>query len=109
MGYVIDSILKIQVGMSIELDVDDEVTQIVMAAERDDKDGVIEHYNKYKKAKRLRDIGYEMMIDGKLEEWNWQWAADGGHLCDMDWEWFKEELENAKVSREEFDKKWKRG
>jgi hypothetical protein len=107
MGYLIDSGLKMTLGMAIELDVDDEVGEIVMAAEKGDLDGVQYHYKEYQRMERLRNIGYEMLIDGGLKEWDWQWAADKGMLCDMDWEWFKEDLEKAKVSREEFDKKWK--
>ena len=107
MGYVIDSILKIQVGMSIELDVDDEVGAIVMAAEKGDLVGVRKHYDEYQKMSRLSNLGYEMLIDGGLKEWDWQWAADEGMLCDMDWEWFKEDLEEAKVSKEDYDRKWK--
>ena len=109
MGYLIDSSLKITLGMAIELDVDDEVGEIVMAAERGDMAGVQKHYEEYQKMERLRNLGYEMLIDGKLKDWDWKWAADGGHLCDMDWEWFKDDLEKAKVSREEYDKKWKSG
>ena len=107
MGYLIDNGLKITLGMAIELDVDDEVGAIVMAAEKGDLDGVKKHYEEYQKMERLRSIGYEMLIDGGLKEWDWQWAADEGMLCDMDWEWFKEDLERAKVSKKDFDKRWK--
>lgn len=107
MACLVDSGLKMTLWMAIEIDVGDEVGEIVMAAERGDMDGVRKHYEEYQKMDRLRDIGYLMLIDGGLKEWDWQWAADGGHLCDMDWEWFKDDLEKAKVSKEEYDKKWK--
>ena len=109
MGYVVDSGLKITLGMAIELDVDDEVGEIVLAAEKGDLVGVRKHYDEYQKMSRLSNLGYEMLIDGGLKECDWQRAADGGHLCDMDWEWFKADLERAKVSREEYNKKWKVG
>ena len=109
MGYLIDSGLKMTLEMSIEIDMEEEVDAIVISAECGDMDGVKKHYEEYQKMNRLRTLGYEMLIDGGLKEWDWQWAADNGHLCDMDWIWFKEDLDKAVVSKEEFDKKWKVG
>jgi hypothetical protein len=109
MGYVINNGLRFTIGMSLEISLDEEVGEIVMAAEKGDLVGVREHYLEYQKMNRLVDLGYEMLLDGGLEEWDWQWASDTGHLCEMDWEWFKEDLERAKVSKEEHDKKWKVG
>lgn len=106
MGYLIDNGLRMTIGMSLEISLDEEVGKIVVAAEKGDMAGVQEHYLEYQKCNRLVDLGYEMLLDGGLKEWDWKWAADTGRLCDMDWEWFKEDLEEAKVSREEFDKKW---
>ena len=46
------------------------------------------------------------MIEESLDDWDWKWAAEGGHLCRRDWEWFGEDLKKAGVSKEEYDKKW---
>jgi len=107
MGYLLDNELKMTISMCLEMNLDDEVGEMLMAHERGDDDGVKEHYQKYLEANRLVDLGYEMLIDGKLEKWDWQWLADGGHLCDMDWVWFKDWLEKDGVSREEYNLKWK--
>lgn len=109
MSYLIDNGLKMLISMSLKPSLEDAVADIVTAHENNDDDGVRKHYLEYQKVNRLIDLGYQMLFDGKLKEWDWQWASDNGYLCDMDWEWFKEDLEKAKVSKEEHDKKWKQG
>ena len=103
----IDSFLKFQV-YDLGIHRDEAVSGIVIAHEKKDDDGVKKSYKDYQLYDRMIQIG-ESMIDGGLENWDWKWVANEGHLCDMDWkeEWFKDNLEKAGVSKEEYDKKWK--
>jgi hypothetical protein len=61
----------------------------------------------YQMRNQLVSKALEHIECGKKDKFDWKWLADEGKLCDKDWEWFKEDLEKAGVSREAFDKKWK--
>jgi hypothetical protein len=105
---LIDNDLKLVLA-DLELCLDETVGGILVGHETNDEDKVDESFGQYSRTRRMLDLGYKMLIDGKLEKWDWQLAADKGWLCDMDWGWFKDDLEKAGVNKEEHDKKWKAG
>lgn len=105
MENTMDSILEIQVW-DLEIYRGEAVGGMVLAHEKRDDIEFEKCLEDYKKMDELCKIGYDMMKGG-LTEWNWKWVADNGHLCDMDWIWFKEDLEKAGVNKEEYDRKWK--
>jgi len=88
---------------------DEAVCDIVIAHEKKDDEGVKKWYHEYQVYDRMVKLGYEMLLEGKLEVYDLKWAANEGWLCDMDWEedWLKNQLEKAGVNKEEYDKKWK--
>lgn len=104
--YLIDSSLKFILA-DLDLSEHEAVCGIVQAHRDNNDSKVNESYDQYLKIRRLISIGEEMLIDMKLEHWDWQKAADEGYLCEMDWIWFKDKLEEAKVNKEEYDKKWR--
>ena len=89
------------------ISLDEAVRGILVGHETKNEDKVDESFRQYSRAGRMLDLGYKMLTDGKLDKWDWQRAADEGWLCDMDWVWFKDDLEKAGVNKEEHDKKWK--
>lgn len=106
MSYLIDTSLKFTI-MDADLSINDCVGDLTVAYETGNKEAIEKAWDQYHKFRRFVALGYLMLLDGKFDNWNWQWAADEGHLCDMDWVWFKRDLENANVNKEQFDKKWK--
>lgn len=108
MSFLGGSILGFRI-MDLEIYRDEAVGDILLGHDHKSDKEVEKAFKEYERYRRLVEMGYEMLFDGKLEEWDWHWLADGGHLCDRDWydDWFKKDLEKAGVSKEEYDKKWK--
>ena len=88
------------------LNINDAVFNMAEAYGRGNQEEMDKARDEYFKRDQLLDKAILHIENGK-HDWDWQWLADDGHLCDHDWIWFKEDLEKAGVSREEFDKKWK--
>jgi len=63
-------------------------------------------FQEYLRYHELVHKGIDMMRY-RLDNWDWKYLANNGDLCDNDWVMFKEELEEAGCSREEYNKKWK--
>jgi hypothetical protein len=105
---IIDNTLKLLIT-DMEISRDEAVSGMLSGHYHEKYDKIQECFKQYEKYDRLVRLGYQMLLDGNLEDWDWKWAADTGYLCDMDWEWFKEDLEKAGINREEFEKKWKAG
>lgn len=59
---------------------------------KDDKE-IEKCMEEYSKNERVVRLGMQMMLDGKLQEWDWQYAESRGWLCEKDFEWFKAELD----------------
>lgn len=89
----------------LDIYVDEAVGEILVAHKNNDEAAINKALESYHRSRRLVSLGWEMVMEG-LKEWDWKWAADSGNLCDKDWEWFKEDLEKAKINKEEFYKKW---
>ena len=90
----------------IRLCIDDAFYGALDARKENNEEKVKELMDLYERNQRLLHLGIEM-IEESLEDFDWKWAAEGGHLCVRDWEWFGDRLKEAGVSKEEYDKKWK--
>jgi len=75
------------------------ISGIVNGAEKNDMGEVKKEYLNYMKKDRLYELGLVMLLDGKLTDWDWKWASDNGHLCNKDFEWYKEDLEKHNIKR----------
>ena len=90
----------------LDICVDDAVGEILEAHKNNNEEAINKALESYHKYRRRVKLGWEMIMDGR-KDWDWKWAAKGGHLCDRDWEWFAKDLKKAKISRKEYNKKWK--
>ena len=109
MPYLIDNGLKFTI-VDLEIFRSEALGGMVYAHDEKDDETFKKCFKEYERIDRLITMGYEMLIEGKLKEWDWKWLADGGRLCRRDWyeDWFKKDLEKDGVSKEEYDKKWGR-
>lgn len=90
----------------IWLNIEESVCHMVQCHDKKDEEGFKKAFEEFKKHSQSYLIG-EKMRDHNLEEWDWKWAAETGHLCNYDWILFGDEIIKAGVSKEEYDKKWK--
>ena len=102
----IKGILELQIH-EIDLCLDEAVIGMVIAHEAKDDKKFKEEYLEYDKNRSMLKMGYSMAEHG-VEIWDWKWVAETGHCCDQDWMWFEEEFVKAGITREEYNKKWKR-
>jgi len=106
MGYLLDTSLKVTIAMLFEVGVNDALEDMLLANDKGDKERFEKSYLEYTRQKRLVELGYEMMLDGKLKEWDLKWSAKNGHLCNMDFEWFKEMLEKEGITKDNYRTEW---
>ena len=92
----------------IRLCINDLFYGALEARKENNEEKVKEIMDSYEQNQRLLHLGIEM-IEESLEDFDWQWAADEGQLCERDWEWFEKDLGKAGVNKEAHDKKWKVG
>jgi hypothetical protein len=101
MSYLIDNSLKFLI-QDLEIYDGEYVGGIMDGHDRNDNQKVKENFEDWEINRRMISLGYQMLIDGKLEEWDWKWAAKNGKLCDMDFEWFKREFEKEGITKEKY-------
>lgn len=90
----------------LHISLDDAFYGALDAQKEGNEKGVKELTLEYEKTREMIRMGTQM-IEAELDDWDWKWLAEGGHLCQMDWVWFGDTLEKAGISKEEYDKKWK--
>jgi len=105
MACVIDDDLKMMIQMQLMLELEDTVYNMLDACKKGEEEATNKYLEEYNKLNRLIELGYEMIIDGKLKKWDWKWLYEGGKLSQMDWLWFGKDLKESGLSEEEYYKK----
>lgn len=98
--------MPISLFLDLELDIVISETVYDIAHEENNEER-LKKYKEYEKYDRLFKIGQNQIKCG-LKNWDWKYLAEGGHLCERDFEWFKEEIENAGIDIAKYIEKWYR-
>ena len=103
---IINNNLKFTIE-DIELSQNEAIGGMLVGHDEKDDEKFQKAFHEYEKYDRLLQLGYEMLIDGKLDDWDWKWAVKLGYLCEMDFEWFELDLKKAEINKEEYYEQWK--
>lgn len=81
------------------------VDSIVEAAHNNDEAMLNSYYEQYSKYDRLLSLAMTLLVDYKKDNFDWKFLAEKRRLCTMDFDWFKKELEENGIKKEDYFRK----
>jgi hypothetical protein len=104
--FICNTDLKFMLAM-VDNERNEAVYDIVTAHKEGDA-AVDKAIKQYQKLDRMVDMGLKMLVDAKLDKWDWKWLASHGWLCELDFEWFKKELDEEKITKDDYLANWEK-